>query len=47
MKSEIVIEIEPIGVVEAARARVEDDYWGGAESGVFAEGGSPSVGVVE
>lgn len=26
------IEMEPIGQVEAARTRAEDDFWGGAES---------------
>jgi tRNA-Thr(GGU) m(6)t(6)A37 methyltransferase TsaA len=26
------VEMEPIGRVEAARARVEDDFWGGVES---------------
>jgi tRNA (adenine37-N6)-methyltransferase len=28
----VIIEIEPIGFVEAVRAHVEDDFWGGAEA---------------
>lgn len=31
-KSMTIVELEPIGYVEAVRKVVEDDYWGGVES---------------